>query len=50
MVAVNALLVKKGSTYMALVFAMAFGTCTLLREAKLYLKEDKFHGLLGLTQ
>ena len=50
MVAVHALLIKKGSTYMALFFAMAFGTCTLLREAKLYLKEDKFHGLLGLTQ
>ena len=30
-------------------FSLAFGTCTLLRETKLYLKKDKFHNLLGPT-
>jgi len=30
-------------------FSLAYGTITLLREAKLHLKKNKFYGLLGVT-
>jgi len=30
-------------------FSLAYGTVTLLREAKLHLKKNKFYGLLGVT-